>query len=93
MDQQTELAHFTGEIDEGYCPDCLKRVCECPDFQQLLSHCARMQNKEASRILLSAHQYVWLDLSLPWRVRFEVSSLLWNKALSLCRENMLGRAA
>lgn len=81
------------EIVEDYCPGCGYLRCECEPLQRALSMEARRQNTEGWKLLTRAHFHVWRDTTLDWRVRFDVSSLLWNKAMSLFTENIVGRAA
>lgn len=88
MNQQSEHELSTGQIFE---PEVLEE--EEDELQKALSFAARQKNSDGWRLLTRAHFHVWRDTSLDWRVRFDVSSLLWNKALALFSENLLGRAA
>lgn len=45
------------------------------------------------RLLLRVHDHVWRDREWEWRTRFDVTALLWNKAIALCKERIVGRAA
>jgi hypothetical protein len=85
MDNQSELMHSTGEIVEPEIPD--------NEFEAALIEADVLTKAQGWRMLLHAHDHVWQDREWPWRVRFDVAGLLWDKALNLCKKNMIGRAA
>ena len=91
MDNQEYQSHFTGELADDYCEWCGYRKCVC--FEHLLIEADVLTKAEGWRMLLHAHDHVWRDRQWPWRVRFDVTGMLWSKALSLCKETMMRRVA
>lgn len=43
-------------------------------------------------ILIHAHDYVWNSRSLDWPSRFGATTILWNKAIEVSKEKMLGNS-
>lgn len=85
---EEDRAFSTGEIFEPEAPEG-----DDDPLQHALSEAARNMNRQGWAVLLRAHDHVWRDKQWDWRTRMEAATLLWSKAIVLCRENMLGRAA